>query len=486
MMRQKAGGGLPLLRQKTPNTPGETLSEMNIAPMAFSLNQSNAVCLPLVSDSQGLIWVHSNEINLQLDGAAELEKAFDRFPYLTEKQTAALAQRCFLHPDQVKVWFMVQRLRYGISWDFKDIPKVRTIFKARRGKEKLQNEKGEEVKEDRGEKSKREVEDAGGKEAGGVREKQKASEGENVRTNERLARKMKQEQPMKKEKDKEVEEDTGNTLKKRKRMTVTDKMGKKRIRQGEEGVVETAEEVETRSDDAERGCEKSTQSETTLFTRKKMKAKADKGLLSVQEWPVHESFVVPDELLDAQLIPLLQTQAFDVPPLTDNQTELLKRVDASTSHTRMTPVKSSFKGETEMQTHAESTTDVGKLKELVDMNLVADSSLTAHAHTLPPRVRWTTKTQTQLDMMRAAFSHSQYPDGEDYNRLARVINVARYELVQWFGDMRYYIKKKGKPGWMSQEQHSRALANVRYRQWLNTLVKMQPLVAGSKGDGKAT
>ncbi|XP_029310880.1 homeobox and leucine zipper encoding b isoform X3 [Cottoperca gobio] len=149
-MRQKVDA-VPQLQHKTPSAPGETLSEMTIAPMAFNLNQSSTVCLPLVSDSQMLIWVHSNEINLQPDGAAELDKAFDRFPYITQKQTAALAQRCSLHPDQVKVWFMVQRLLYGISWDYKDISRVRRKFKSSQGKEELQTRKGEEVKEDGGE-----------------------------------------------------------------------------------------------------------------------------------------------------------------------------------------------------------------------------------------------------------------------------------------------------------------------------------------------
>lgn len=466
-MRQKSDGGSPLLGEKTPNASVDTLSEMNIAPMAFTLNQSNALCLPLVSGSQRLIWVPSSEINLQLDGTAELDKAFDQFPYLTEKQTTALAKRCSLHPDKVKVWFMAQRLRYGISWDYKDIPKVRTFLKASLGKEKLQNKKEEEVKEDRGEKCERKVEDASGKEAGRVREKQTASEGENVRTNDRLVRKM-EEQPMKKEKEKEVEEGKGNTQKKQKRMIVMGKIGQrsKRLKQGE-----TAEEVETRSDDTERECEKSTQSETTLFTTKKEKAKADKRLLPLPEWPDYESFIVPDEPLD--------TKTFDVPPLTDNQTELLKKIDTSTSDIRMTPVKSSSERGTEMQMYAESTIDTGKLKELMDMNinLVADSSPTvtqqqraADTCTLSPRVGWKTKTQTQLAMMRAAFSHSQYPDEEAYKRLAKVIDVPRYELVRWFGDMRYYVKK-GRPGWMSQEQHIRALANIRNQQWLNKMVK---------------
>lgn len=479
------------MRQKTTDAHGETptLSGTNNAPVAFGLNQSSAVCLPLVSDSQKLIWVHSNQINLQMDGAAELDRAFDRFPYLTEKQTAALAQRCSLHPDQVKVWFMVQRLCYGISWDYKDIHKVRR--KLSRGKEEQQNRAG--VKEDRGEnkKWKREVKESDGKKAGEIREaNERGMMGENVRANERLERKMKQEQPMKKEKDRkveEVEENKKNAPKKRKRVTVADKLGKKRMKQGDEGVVERAGDIKVRSDEAEREWQKSTQTETTLFTRKKKK-KANRRSLSIQEWPAHKCFVVPDEPLDV-------SPALDVPPLTDNQTP----------NTCMTPVKSGCEGKTEMEAklegevHAESTNHKGsvtdKLKELTDVNdnpVVAEGSPTftqqqdspvvdARTPRTRTHIRWSKKTQTQLAMMKVAFSHCQYPDSGDYNQLAMLIGVPRYMLVQWFGDMRYYVKK-ARPRWMNQEQHSQALANIKYQQCLNGLPKAQP----SEGGGKAT
>ncbi|XP_032400003.1 homeobox and leucine zipper encoding b [Etheostoma spectabile] len=512
-MRQKAE--IPRLVQETPNAPGESSSEINIAPMAFNLNQSSAVCLPLVTDGQRLIWVHSSEINLQLDGAAELNKAFDRFPYLTEKMTAALAQRCSLHPDQVRVWFMVQRLHYGISWDYKDIGKVkRKILSSRgRAKEKLQNSMGKEVKEDKGENEicKREVKEPGGKKAGEVREEQSVSEGrmmgENVRDNERLERKVKQVQPMKKV-DRKVKEDMGNTQKKRKR-TVTDTMGKKRMKQREEGVVERAEEEEIQSDEDEREWQIITPSETTLFTRKKKKSEAKKGLLSVQEWPALKSVVVPDKPLDGSplLSPPSQTQAFDMPLLTDNQTELLVRGDAvppSTSNIHLIPVKSDVEGKTQMQTNAAETSipndagpDVGKLKEFMEIlnSLVvaegpSNIAQLLDCHEIDPyrlatRLRSHKKTQTQMAMMKVAFLHCQYPERDEYIRLANAIDIPRYRLTQWFSDMRYYIKK-GRPRWMNQEQHSQALDNVWYRQYLNALLKTQSQMAGSECGNKAT
>lgn len=499
-MRQKVVGGVPKLVQNPPNAPGETLSETNNAPMAFSLNQSSAVCLPLFSDSQSFIWVHSNEINLQLEGVAELDKAFDHFPYLTMEQTAALAKRCSLQPDQVKMWFMVQRLRYGISWDYKDIHTVRWKLRGM----------GNGVNKDRGEneKIKRDVKESGGK------KEQSANNGRMNEENER-------EQTLKKGMDRKVEE--GNTQKKRKRMTVMEKMRKKKKKQEKESVVERAEEMrsdervcekssqtettlftrkkkkkqdsvveraeeeETRSD--ERECEKSSQTETTFFTKKKKKAK--KRLRFVEEWATHESFVAPDEPLDASPLFVPLSQSFDeLPPLADNQTVVLQRGDDANPPT--TPVESA-EGESEMEAQLEEEEDENLHVETTNHNDavpdVRDGSPTIATHLEDPHVvdagtppAWmrscNTKTQTQLATMKVAFSHCQYPEREDYDQLALVIDIPRYVLVRWWGDMRYYIKKV-RPRWMNAEQHRRALANIRYRQYLKAL-KLQPQMVDSE------
>ncbi|KAI9543258.1 hypothetical protein NQZ68_011907 [Dissostichus eleginoides] len=373
-MRQNISGGSRLI-QKTTSAPGENLSEPNVDLMAFNLNQSNAVCLPVVCNDQKLIWVHSNEFNRQLDGAEELDKAFDQFPYLTEKQTATLAQRCSFHPDQVKVWFMIQRLRYGISWEFKDIRKVRRQFKLSRGEAELQNRKGEQ-KED-GDKNKK-CKTPDGKKAGEVREEQGASEGrisgENVEADELLERRMRQEQLRKKDKDGKVEEKKRNTQRKRKRTTVTD-------------------------------------------------------------------------------------EAPNMPPLTDNQKELLGKNDdtpPSTSNNGKTPEKSHCEEKSETQTQTESTTTNGGNNE----NTCA----------LPTRVVPKTKTPFQLTRMKEAFTQCQYPDVEAYNRLGELVGMPRYKLVQWYGDMRYHIKRF-RPHWMTSKQHGQAVANVRYRQSLRALWK---------------
>ncbi|AWO97478.1 putative homeobox and leucine zipper protein Homez-like [Scophthalmus maximus] len=286
-------GGCPGLREKTSDSCGE-MDETNTAPAAFSMNQYSAVVLPIVSGSQTLTWVHSNQIDLQLDGAAELDKAFDSFPYLTRKQTARLAQRCSLHQDEVKVWFMVQRLRYGISWEYEDIQEK----------------------------------------AGKVREERSANVGGATGDGVRLERPM------------STEKDRGNTHKKRKRMAVTDEMGKKKIKQDDEDIAVRAREAEIGSVQVKREGKWSIKSETKRFTR-------------------------------------------------ENRA-----------------------------------------------------------------------------MMKLAFCDYQYPSDEDYARLTAAIGIPRHMLVQWFADMRYYVKK-AKPGWMDREQHGQALANIRCQQYLNMQAKAQ-------------
>nr|XP_040038253.1 homeobox and leucine zipper encoding b [Gasterosteus aculeatus aculeatus] len=393
-MSQKADGGLPRLGQNTPNAPGKTLSEANAA---FSGNQCSVVCLPLVSDSQKLIWVPSNQINLQLDGEAKLNEAFDQFPYLTQKRTAELAQHCSLHPDQVKVWFIAQRLRYGISWDAEDIPNVRKELTSGLGKDEVQNGEGTEH---------------GGK----VPEERSARDGRMVEENGRAAERldMKLEQLAEKPKDRK-EGDKRNNPKKRKRMTVTNNMGKKSVKHEGEGVGERAEGEETRIEGAD---------ETTHFAKKK-EAKSNQTLAPVQGWPSRHSLQGPNDLLDASP----QTPAVHVPPVTCVHRGPLKL---------------------EMETQTDLDRD---------------------GRAAPAHVRFRTKSRAQLKMMQAAFSQCQYPNVEDYSRLSEAIDMPRYVLVQWFGDMRYYIKKFH-PRWLSDEQYARALATIRDQQNMRSLEKI--------------
>ncbi|KAF3837156.1 hypothetical protein F7725_004620 [Dissostichus mawsoni] len=126
---------------------------------------------------------------------------------------------------------------------------------------------------------------------------------------------MRQEQLRKKDKDGKVEEKKRNTQRKRKRTTATDEVGIKKTKQEEENIVEGAKEANIGSE-----CQKSTQSEITLFTKRNRKPKAKTSV---------PKSGVPNETQDAMplLIPLVQTQAPNMPPLTDNQKELLGKND---------------------------------------------------------------------------------------------------------------------------------------------------------------
>ncbi|CAL8376993.1 unnamed protein product [Boreogadus saida] len=93
---------------------------------AFSLNKNSTLCLPVFSADNKLLWVHSNSIAQEVAHVADtLDRAFDVFPYPKREEMAKLARRCSLHLDHVRVWFMFQRLHYGISWDYADICTVR-------------------------------------------------------------------------------------------------------------------------------------------------------------------------------------------------------------------------------------------------------------------------------------------------------------------------------------------------------------------------
>ncbi|XP_019950905.2 homeobox and leucine zipper encoding b [Paralichthys olivaceus] len=349
--------GFPGLRQNTPDACGET-QEMKVAPPAdFNMLQNCALVLPLLSECQRLVWVHLNQVDLQLDGRAELDKAFDGFPYLTQKQTAVLARRCSLHPDQVKVWFMVQRLRYGISWDYKDIQEVRRKFKSSqekiRGKGELENQMGGEVKQETSEKKeqKKGIKKSGVKKAGKIKVEQSSNMGTMMGGNV-TARDGKMMLPKNQEEDSETEtaaEVKRNTQKRRRRMAVTNKIEKREMEEDDDGFMERAREVEIRS---------------YQVTQKKR------------------------------------------------------------------DTRNSIKSETK------------------------------------------SIAREKREMLQLTFSNCQYPNGEDFDRLTRSIGIPRPALVQWFSDTRYYIKR-GKPGWMRQEQHSRALANIRYRQLLTMSAKPQ-------------
>lgn len=91
---------------------------------SFTTNHNSVVCLPLVSEGLKLVWTQSDQTR-ELDSISELVKAFNLFPYPSSREVSTLARICALPLDKVKVWFMVQRIKYGISWSSEEIEETR-------------------------------------------------------------------------------------------------------------------------------------------------------------------------------------------------------------------------------------------------------------------------------------------------------------------------------------------------------------------------
>ncbi|XP_072297106.1 homeobox and leucine zipper encoding a [Eucyclogobius newberryi] len=91
---------------------------------SFTTNTNSAVCLPLVSEGLKLVWTQSDQTS-ELDSIPELVQAFNLFPYPSSREVNLLAKVCVLPLDKVKVWFMVQRIKYGISWSSEEIEETR-------------------------------------------------------------------------------------------------------------------------------------------------------------------------------------------------------------------------------------------------------------------------------------------------------------------------------------------------------------------------
>ncbi|KAM6918673.1 homeobox and leucine zipper encoding a isoform 1-T2 [Xenentodon cancila] len=100
-------------------------AENNASGVAsFTTNHNSVVCLPLVSEGLKLVWTQSDQTR-ELDTIPELVHAFNLFPYPSSREVSTLARLCALPLDKVKVWFMVQRIKYGISWSSEEIEETR-------------------------------------------------------------------------------------------------------------------------------------------------------------------------------------------------------------------------------------------------------------------------------------------------------------------------------------------------------------------------
>ncbi|XP_061551099.1 homeobox and leucine zipper encoding a [Phycodurus eques] len=113
---KRAAKDLHLSARSSENSPGSASS--------FTTNHNSVVCLPLVSEELKLVWTHSDQTR-ELDSIPELVQAFNLFPYPSSLEVNTLARVCSLPLDKVKVWFMVQRIKYGISWSSEEIEETR-------------------------------------------------------------------------------------------------------------------------------------------------------------------------------------------------------------------------------------------------------------------------------------------------------------------------------------------------------------------------
>ncbi|XP_075067287.1 homeobox and leucine zipper protein Homez [Mixophyes fleayi] len=83
------------------------------------------VCLPPISDDLQLIWTQA-ELTHELDDHPQLIHTFSYFPYPSMPEIALLCLRYGLQMEKVKTWFMVQRIRCGISWSSEEIEETRS------------------------------------------------------------------------------------------------------------------------------------------------------------------------------------------------------------------------------------------------------------------------------------------------------------------------------------------------------------------------
>ncbi|XP_069044831.1 homeobox and leucine zipper encoding a [Lepisosteus oculatus] len=122
MMRERASSAGA--RRKPPADFGNGGEGVN-----FSTNKNSVVCLPLVSEGLKLVWTQSDQTR-ELDSIPSLVRAFNLFPYPSAAEIGALARDAGLPLDKVKVWFMVQRIKYGITWSSEEIEETRLKLRA--------------------------------------------------------------------------------------------------------------------------------------------------------------------------------------------------------------------------------------------------------------------------------------------------------------------------------------------------------------------
>ncbi|OCT97994.1 uncharacterized protein homez.S [Xenopus laevis] len=97
----------------------------NRDPVSSPESNVGLVCLPPISDDLKLIWAQV-ELTNELDDHQQLLHTFSYFPYPRLPEIALLCLRYGLQMEKVKTWFMIQRIRCGISWSCEEIEETRS------------------------------------------------------------------------------------------------------------------------------------------------------------------------------------------------------------------------------------------------------------------------------------------------------------------------------------------------------------------------
>lgn len=400
-MRQLADRTIIIPKQKTPRGAERSQASSGSRMASWSAR----LCLPLLSENKRVLWIHADEANMQPDGEAELIKAFGQCPYLTQNQTAALAQRCSLHPDQVKVWFMAQRLRYGISWDRKDIAEICDKLKSDHEDEEFREGVKDDQKKDKAIRARR---------AAIPRRRRKRDDRRIPDRAEKLGAKG------------ETTEMEGQTLSTCEGGDLTEKKSRGNTEQ--------------------------------IFSPVK---NAQDNLLEVPLVAISSVLLRPQtDTSTATVVPESQADLQDR-TLTPAKSNVEGETEALASVEEALPA-----GATEQKNVV---TDVEELKKLVkpEHSLPPANSPTVGPEKeetrRAPHTRTRIKTESQLSMLRRVFLQYQFADDKQYNSLVSLVGLRRCHLVQWFKDQRYAVKRS-KPRWMTEEQYQEVLANIKDQQ----------------------
>ncbi|XP_059891639.1 homeobox and leucine zipper protein Homez-like [Gadus macrocephalus] len=375
---------------------------------AFSLNKNSTLCLPVFSADNKLLWVHSNSIAQEVAHVADtLDGAFEVFPYPKREEMAKLARRCSLHVDHVRVWFMFQRLHYGISWDYADICAVRRRLL---GPGRQRSAKAAVVVggEDDPQAVREEKEEAKEEEEAAAREDVLEEAGERGSS-----------------------ERSGSCVKMGARGVATEK--------GEEGEGRGGGSGETGESTASPTPPPVSSVRRPYGPPRKKKKKTPYDLLPK---------------VQVSEIPLASKGPRGPPGAGENHAG--RKADSTATVSRdhdgvdgVAPGNGSAHG----NTSALSDLDTSKAK--------------ASPPDTKPKNKKKTREQLeqleQLNHLRRAFLACQYPEPSDYDRLSELTGRQHRKLAQWFADRRYDLKNS-KPRWITRQDQQRVLARMRQQQ----------------------